>query len=127
MEHVTGESPREEYDLRKCIAHDAIEYRGTYGQLSTAWTHEQPLPAVVDVDLEELAEDSGAGSVSGTSGVRVPTPRRSVAKEKGPGYLRPCNPDKSPINTGNGVALTIKRSAAIMLSVLMDRIVDAQA
>ena len=36
MEHITGDSSRAEYDLRKCIAYDAIEYRGTYGQLSNA-------------------------------------------------------------------------------------------
>ena len=126
-EHVTGESAQVEYDLRKCIAYDAIEYRGTYGQLSTAWLNEQPPPPLVDVDLAELAEEGGAGGASGASSARAPAPRGSVAVVKKEGYLRPCNADQSPIVTTSGAALTIKRSAALMLSVIMDRIIDAHA
>ena len=37
LQQVTGNSPQAEYNLRKCIAYDAIEYKGNCGMLLEAW------------------------------------------------------------------------------------------
>jgi len=127
IQHVTGESARPEYDLRKCIAYDAIEYRGTYGQLSKAWLAEEPLPFVLNVDVEEPSDAHESGSAGGSSGVRADPSVGAVAKPKRPDYLRPRKPDGTIITTSLGGASKIKQSAAIALGVILDHIAETRA
>jgi hypothetical protein len=120
LEHITGACDRAEYDLRKCIAYDAIEYRGTYGQLNEAWTKALPLPDVIDVDEEPTATPRGSvGAASGSSG---PAPKRKRVPS-----LRPTDRNKQRIDTNSGVALTIKKSAALMLCAILEHIAETHA
>ena len=96
LDHITGDSLRPECDLRKCIAYDAIEFRGTFGQLTRAWESQKPLPTILDVEVaperaasdEEVVSDIGEGS-----GARGSASGRIMKRPARPDYLRPRNPD----------------------------------
>jgi hypothetical protein len=120
LEHVTGTSDRAEFDLRKCIALDAIEYRGTYGQLNEAWTNALLLPDVIDVDEEPTATPRGSVGAAGVS-------MGPALKKKRTFGLRPTDRNKQRIDTNSGVALTIKKSAALMLCAILDHIAETHA
>jgi hypothetical protein len=120
LEHITGSSDREEYNLRKCIAYDAIEFRGTYGQINEAWTNTMPLPDVIDVDEESSVVPRGSvGAASSSS--------HPASRQKRMASLRPTDSNRLRIDTNSGVAMAIKKSAALMLSTILGHITETRA
>ena len=47
LQHITGVSLPSEYSLRKCMSYDAIEYKGTFEQLTLSWEMQEEPPASV--------------------------------------------------------------------------------
>jgi hypothetical protein len=97
---ITGEADPDEYNLRKCITYDLVEFEGDFSRLLESWTRGGKEPEGVRDEEDEPAKRP---------------------------YVRPKKKDGTPIDTMSKGAVAIKMAAAVAVARLLDRIALAHA
>ena len=100
MADITGDSNVDEYNLRKCITYDLVEYEGDFSVLLESWTKGEKEPEGISDEEDEPAQRA---------------------------YVRPKMKDGTSINTMSKGAVSIKKAAAVAVAGLIDRIALAHA
>ena len=108
---ITGDSPADEYNLRKCIVYDLLEFRGDLAKLDEAWAKgekEQSEPASPTMSGAGGSEETVLGHTRTAGGKTMFASGVSAEEGKLP-YTRPKLTNGDPINTVSTGAIGVKK------------------
>jgi hypothetical protein len=128
LSYVTGDHP-DEFNLRKCIAYDAIEWRGPMGTLVEAWRLNLALPALPAevVAPMSVAPSEGSASEGEEPASSSAAARRVLKRPARPLYVRPKYANGALIDTREKGGPDVKQAAAAALVLLLEHIAKTRA